>query len=380
VFGVILVFAVTLMQGYVFWRAASVPFIGQRISRKGLIGIGVALWVVFLLGRVVGSENMGFLAVALESLSMTWLAILFLMTVAMLAVEVVTGCGFLLQSIVPTLRGLALVAGGLLSVVALIQGLRAPVVENYDVFLAGLPAAIDGKVILALSDLHLGSLLDEHWLAARIEQVKAERPDVVVLLGDVFEGHGAPGKELLAALRSLSAPQDIWAVLGNHESHSIGMDTTALFKDAGIHLLRNAWIELAPGLILAGVDDINSGREAGQASVSLTKVLAGRPHGATVLLSHIPIPADRVANMGVDLMLCGHTHGGQIWPFGYLVRQRFPLFEGQYEIGKMTILVSRGTGTWGPRMRLWQPAEILRVTLHRGTSTRATQSATNPIQ
>ncbi|MFA6972832.1 MAG: hypothetical protein WC208_15730, partial [Gallionella sp.] len=62
----------------------------------------------------------------------------------------------------------------------------------------------------------------------------------------------------------------------------------------------------------------------------------------------------------------GHTHGGQIWPFGYLVMQRFPMIEGRYESAGMTTLVSRGTGTWGPRMRLWQPAEILRVTLHNG--------------
>ena len=79
--------------------------------------------------------------------------------------------------------------------------------------------------------------------------------------------------------------------------------------------------------------------------------------------------ADSVASKGVDLMLSGHTHGGQIWPFGYLVRQRFPLFEGRYEIGAMTVIVSRGTGTWGPRMRLWHPAEILRVTLHARTKT-----------
>jgi hypothetical protein len=68
VFGVILILVVTLLQGYVFWRADSVPFIRQRVSRKGLISIGVALWAVFLLGRVIGSENAGFLAVALETL------------------------------------------------------------------------------------------------------------------------------------------------------------------------------------------------------------------------------------------------------------------------------------------------------------------------
>jgi len=64
------------------------------------------------------------------------------------------------------------------------------------------------------------------------------------------------------------------------------------------------------------------------------------------------------------LMLPGHTHGGRLWPFGYLVQQRYPLLEGLYQIGGMSAIVGRGTGTWGPRMRLWATAEILRVTLH----------------
>ena len=63
-------------------------------------------------------------------------------------------------------------------------------------------------------------------------------------------------------------------------------------------------------------------------------------------------------------MLSGHTHGGQIWPFDYFVQPLYPLFEGRYEVNGMTVIVSRGTGTWGPRMRLWSPSEILRVTLN----------------
>jgi predicted MPP superfamily phosphohydrolase len=65
----------------------------------------------------------------------------------------------------------------------------------------------------------------------------------------------------------------------------------------------------------------------------------------------------------VGLMLSGHTHGGQIWPFDYLGRRVYPLFEGRYEVDRMTVIVCRGTGTWGPRMRLWRPSEMLRVTL-----------------
>lgn len=363
-FGVILTVAVTLMQGYVFWRAASVPFVTRHISRRRLIVLGIALWMLFLLARAMRPEDTGDMAAILEFLGMTWMAMLFLLSVCLLAVDVATGFGFLLKRFVPVLRGAALVAGGALSVLALMQGLRAPVMQSYDVYLDGLPAKLDGTVVVALSDLHLGAVLGERWLAARVEQVQAERPDVVVLLGDVFEGHGLPEPELLATMRHLSAPLGVWAVLGNHESHGSRSDNLALFEKAGVRLLGNTWAELHPGLVLAGVDDLASRNNSGYADAFLAKALAGRPAGAIILLSHAPLPPNVVTGKEVNLMLSGHTHGGQLWPFGYLVRDRFPLFEGRYELGGMTAIISRGTGTWGPRMRLWHPAEILRVTLH----------------
>ena len=117
------------------------------------------------------------------------------------------------------------------------------------------------------------------------------------------------------------------------------------------------------------MDNLTTSYDVGEVDASLAKALADRPSGATVLLSHAPLLATMFEDKGVGLMLSGHTHGGQLWPFGYLVKRRFPLFEGRYEIGEMTAIVSRGTGTWGPRMRLWHPAEILRVTLHGKTKT-----------
>jgi predicted MPP superfamily phosphohydrolase len=94
-------------------------------------------------------------------------------------------------------------------------------------------------------------------------------------------------------------------------------------------------------------------------------VLSAPGGTATILLAHIPAAPviDMAAARKVGLMLSGHTHGGQIWPFSYLVQHRFPYLVGQHAIGPMTLLVSRGAGSWGPRMRLWQPGEIVRITL-----------------
>ena len=364
-FGTVLTVAVTLMHVYVFWRASSVPLLKRHVSRKLLIVVGVALWAVFYSGRVLGHGGTGTLAMTLEFLGMNWMAVLFLASVSLLAIDIVTGFGFLLPRLAPSLRGLALAAGGLLSMIALVQGLRPPVVQNYEVYLSGLPDEMDGTVLVAMSDLHLGSMLGERWLETCVARVQAQQPDIVVLLGDLFEGHGQPEGELLPVFRRITAPLGVWAVLGNHEFYGRHDTSTSLINKAGFQVLRDTWVEIRPGLVLAGVDNLSASRSSGQGGDPISKALAGRPPGATVLLSHKPWQAERAANAGVGLMLCGHTHGGQIWPFDYLVRHEYPLLEGRYEVGGMTVIVCRGTGTWGPRMRLWHPSEILRVTLRR---------------
>ena len=362
-FGIILLSVVTLMHVYVFWRADSVPFVKHNISRKLLIGAGIGLWSVFSLSRYLGHGGTGPIAMTLEFFGMNWMAVVFLLTVSLLAVDLITIGGFLLPRLTPSLRGFALVAGGVLSVVALVQGMRPPVVQNYDVYLQGLPHKMNGTVIVAMSDLHIGTLLGKKWLEARVDQVKAQQPDIVVLLGDIFEGHGQPQEELLPVLRSLSAPLGVWAVLGNHEFHGRSNKDTSLPYD-GIKVLNNSWAEVKPALILAGVEDLTANHRSGQGGDPISKALSGRPPGATVLLSHTPWQADKAASAGVGLMLSGHTHGGQIWPFGYLVQHIYPLLGGRYEVDGMTVIVCRGTGTWGPRKRLWRPGEILRVTLY----------------
>jgi predicted MPP superfamily phosphohydrolase len=250
-----------------------------------------------------------------------------------------------------------------MSVIALIQGLRPPVVNDYEVCLDGLPAEMDGTVLVAMADCHLGSLIGQKWIEARVRQIEALKPDIIVLLGDIFEGHGRPAAGVLNALRSLSAPLGVWAVHGNHEGYGRGGAGTSPFAGAGIPVLRNRCVEIRPGFVLAGVDNFSRSGGPQQADEVASEVLAGRPPGATVFLSHTPWGAEAAAKAGVGLMLSGHTHGGQIWPFGYFELHVYPLMAGRYDVNGMTVLVTRGAGTWGPRMRLWAPGEILRVTL-----------------
>ena len=362
-FGLILISAVTLMHVYILWRAGSVPFVQQRVGGKKIVIGGTLVWSLFLIGRIYGHDSAGAFAAIMELAGMTWMGILLVTTVPMLAVDIVTGAGYFLPRLAPAMRGAALACGAVMSLLAMVQGARPPVVDRYEVYLPGLPAKLDGTVIVGISDMHIGATLDGTWLKQRIDQVLVERPDMIVLLGDIFEGHGKPSNAHVATLKGLKAPMGAWAVLGNHEFHGFDDSMVSIFHEANITVLRNERAEVRPGLMLAGVDDLTNHRRSGLNSDLITRTLAVPSKGATILLSHTPWNADGAAKAGAGLMLCGHTHGGQIWPFGYLVKRIYPLLAGRYDVDGMTVIVSRGAGTWGPRMRLWEPGEIVRVTL-----------------
>jgi len=361
-FGTILLTAAALMVGYIFWRMGGLPLF-DRISWPIRLGLCVLSWVSVWLGRAFCHGRDEQWASVIELAGMNLLVVIFLTFVLLLFVDIITGFGFFMPRMTPKLRGAAFLAGLLLSGLAMVQGLRSPVITEYEVALPELPLDIDGMVIAGLSDLHIGSQQDTDWLKARIEQTMSMQPDMIVLLGDIFEGHSLNYDGLLPVLRTLRAPFGVFAVQGNHEQYGREGNPMQLMADAGFNVLLNKWESPASGLIIAGVEDLTIHPRMAATADPITETLSDRPAGSTVLLSHTPLRTAEAAAQGVGLMLSGHTHAGQVWPFGYLVRLRYPLLEGRHEVDSMTVIICRGTGIWGPRMRLWRPSEILRVTL-----------------
>jgi predicted MPP superfamily phosphohydrolase len=353
----------TLMHAYVFWRLASVAWVGAHLSNRTLALIALALWLSYPLARVLHATGPEPVAVPMEWIGSVWIGTLFLLLSTMLLVDLVTLGGRLFSSAAPGLRGLAAVAGLLLALLALVQGLRPPAVREHEIRLAGLPRERDGLVLVAVSDLHLGMINGERWTERLVERIHSLRPDLVAVVGDVIDGRADRIERLHPLLRRLDAPLGNWAVTGNHEYYTGLESSVRLMEEAGLTVLRDRWHEVAPGLVVAGVDDLTARQQFGEGVGHVAPVLADLPAGGVVLLSHSPLEAEEAAAAGAGLMISGHTHSGQIWPFGYLVRLRYPLLAGRYDVDRMAVLVCRGTGTWGPPMRLWRRSEILRITL-----------------
>jgi predicted MPP superfamily phosphohydrolase len=300
----------------------------------------------------------------LEIVGAYWAGVFFLLFSSFLTLDVCTGFGLWLGPQLPALRTGAFFLALAMALVALVQARRAPVVTHYEVELDGLPREADGTVLVVASDMHLGAMLGHGWAGERAAQFESLHPDLLLLVGDIFEGDETEYPAWLPVLRRFCAAHGVYVVTGNHEFYAGGTKIIDLFRSAGFQVLRDESVEPLPGLILTGVDDVAFRGRTAHAAI-LEKVLRQRPTGASVLLSHTPLETERAAGAGVGLMLCGHTHEGQIWPFTYLVRLAFPITSGRYRIHDMTAIVCRGTGTWGPRMRLFKRSELLRITVRR---------------
>ncbi|MEW5878585.1 MAG: metallophosphoesterase [Acidobacteriota bacterium] len=352
----------SFMHLYTFWRLAKLPWLAT-VPRWAWWAAGLLLWFSYPFARYLDRNGMSSeFARLLELSGAVWLGTLFLLVTALLASELLTAFGLWKAAVVPVRTG-SLALAALLSVVGIVQGNRTPRVESLEVQLPQLPRELDGLRVVQLSDLHLGTILREGWLSARLAQVQALKPDLVVVTGDLIDGNARHVERLLPLLKELKAPLGVYAVTGNHEFYAGLEASVQLFRDAGFTVLRDQNVEVRPGLVMAGVDDLTARRQYGINHRAVEKALAGRPPGACVFLSHTPWQVEEAARLGAGLMLSGHTHDGQIWPFSYLVRLSYPYVGGTYQVNGLTLHVSRGTGTWGPRLRLWKPGEITLITL-----------------
>jgi len=250
-----------------------------------------------------------------------------------------------------------------LGAAALRSGLGRVAVKRVEVALSRLPETMRGTTIAQLTDVHIGPTLGKDFLEEIVERTNQIQPDIVAITGDLVDGSVADLRDHVAPLKHLKARYGVYFVTGNHEYYSGHEEWCDELERLGIRVLRNERVSIGVGadaFDLAGVDDFGSGNP------DLPKAVAGRdPSRELVLLAHQPKAIHEAERLGVGLQLSGHTHGGQLWPWKYLVRLQQPVVSGLERIGRALIYVSNGTGYWGPPMRLGAPAEITQIVLER---------------
>lgn len=238
----------------------------------------------------------------------------------------------------------------------------SPAVKKINVQIEGLSEEWKGKKIVQISDLHLGHVYNGKYLWEIIEKINSLDPDLVLITGDFFDGTDGSLDSFIEPLKNISAKEGIFYVTGNHETY-LGKEKVlkALLKTKIIALQDR--MQTISGLQIIGIDYPER-----MDSKDLEKIINGisgfDPQKPSILLWHAPTQVENAKNAGISLMLSGHTHKGQLFPFGFITSLVFKGYDyGYKKDGNFSIYTTSGLGTWGPPMRTQKSSEIVEITL-----------------
>jgi predicted MPP superfamily phosphohydrolase len=243
--------------------------------------------------------------------------------------------------------------------------LAGPQLDRVQIPIAKLPRAMDGTRLAVVSDIHLGPLTGSNHLPRIVSMINSTQADVVCIVGDMVDGTVEELGAEAAALRDIRARQGTYFVTGNHEYYSGFQEWVAEVARLGVRPLRNERLEISTGrgvFDLAGVND-PGGADVGDAP-DFDRALGDRDTSRpVVLMAHQPVVAHDAARYGVDLQVSGHTHGGQMLPFNYLVGLEQPVVSGLGKVDGLPVYVTNGAGFWGPPVRVGAPPQVTLIEL-----------------
>jgi predicted MPP superfamily phosphohydrolase len=352
------------MHGYAFaklWMALSHSW----ALALALTLAGVALTFSPLLVWALERQGWHRATVATAWVAYTWMGYLFLFVCIGLAFDLGHALAALLNVAWPLNGALSLCVVALFALAALGYGAFEAQRLRVETLTITTPKLASGRVTIAqISDLHLGVMRGAGLLDRVVARLRELRPDIVVATGDVVDGQGDDLDALARRFHAYTPPFGAYAVTGNHESYA-GLESSLRFlRDAGFTVLRGESVR-TDGIVVAGVDDPSAAGRGSPGGLDSHRALA-TAGDFVVLLKHQPVVDEEVP---FDLQLSGHIHGGQIFPFVYLTRLAYGVRTGLTKLADgRRLYVSRGTGTWGPPIRLWAPPEITLITITAGRS------------
>lgn len=344
--------------------------------------IGLALLIVFMvagpiLARRIEGTSFVVLAQAVGVVTYTWMALalwFFVMGVAIDLWNILIwsiGLKWRVASAVHIGWIRSLIAIGVVIVFATLWGaIEAQYIHVRQMTIRSdrLPPGSKPIRIAQVSDLHLGLIERDGRLRQVLRILNDLKPDMVINTGDMVDGTANHMEKLMGMWTECRPPLGKYAILGNHEFY-VGVEgSVSLLKSAGFKVLRGDAVTTG-GLLLASVDDPASYNRSRRFAAIENSVLppAGASRPFTLLLKHRPWIEE--SSLGrFDLQLSGHTHAGQVFPFGFFVKRANGYLYGLFDLGEGSRLyVTSGAGTWRPRLRLAAPPEIVMITIERGS-------------
>lgn len=331
---------------------------------KYLIASGLAfLSVSFILASVAAHYYENIVTRTAYFLSGFWLGLLVNLLVAFVALWLVTLIGGQFgYSFENAFFGAAFIGMAFLFSLSGAWIALHPTVKQVSVHIPGLPEAWKGQTIVQLSDVHLGHVYQARFLEDVVARVNELHPKAVVITGDLFDGMDGRLDSLVAPFQKLHTSSGTFFVTGNHETY-LGVEKAfAALAGTRVTIMNDEVLDV-DGLRLVGINYPARGekKEILKTLEALSGQFLGKPN---VLLYHAPVQIKEIAKSGIQLMLSGHTHRGQQFPFQlvtWLVHKGYDY--GLSTIGNFTLYTTSGVGTWGPAMRIGTRGEIVAITL-----------------
>lgn len=325
----------------------------------------VVLPLLFPLARVLARFSINRFTYFVDWIGSLWMGVSFYMFLCLLIGHLLIFLARIPLNYHLFITVIALAFAVLISAYAVYEAYRPAGVTRLEVTPKKLPPELDGFKIVHISDLHGGVLADAGYTRRIVEQVNSLSPNLILFTGDLLDERPELVDDIFQELRRLRAPHGVLASTGNHEYYVGLKEVVKKAEEAGIKFLRNEKVMIANNLLVYGIDDPDKKRMGGRI-FSFDEVIGKEALSQpTVLLYHRPRSIEKAAPLGVDLMLCGHTHNGQMFPWKYIVKLFFPRIKGAFRYGDCLMYVTGGIGFWGPPMRFLAPREIVLIVFRR---------------
>ncbi|NCC81973.1 MAG: metallophosphoesterase [Clostridia bacterium] len=223
--------------------------------------------------------------------------------------------------------------------------------------------------VVLISDIHISYQVGYEELKKIIDLANAQNPDYIFIAGDFFDGDWRTfyEEDINSLLKEFSPRKETYMVLGNHDNFMDNTDIIPfLFGESGIKVLRDEKAVLNEDLLLVGRKDVTEGREryGEDTRIHLDELFKDEDSELfSILMDHAPLEIYDAEKLGVNLQVSGHTHQGQIYPFGVITERYFPFDYGHLIRGDYHLIASSGVGTWGPPVRIGTKSEIVRINI-----------------
>jgi uncharacterized protein len=371
-----IVFTVYFSVHYYLFTRLNMVFPGTQ----GLaIFFKIAFWVIalsFITGRILEKIWLTEFSIGVTVFGSYWLAALLYFLLIVLFIDLIRLADYFLPLIPSFITSNLMLFkryfffGVTFVVFALVTygyfNARKPVIREYALNIPKKAGELREVSIVLVSDLHLGSILENSHLERIADKVNSLNPDIILMAGDVIDEDLNPviRKDLGSGLKQLKSRLGVYAVTGNHE-YIGGVDLAVDYlEEHGIRMIRDSAILIANSFYLIGREDRDRQRFSGKPRKDLPAIMTGVDKAyPMILMDHQPFTLNESLENGVDLHLSGHTHNGQIWPLNYLIDAIYEVGWGYVNKSGMHVYVSSGVGTWGPPVRIGTRPEIVNIHL-----------------